>query len=86
MNYSAKTNRYKQNTNEIIFDIGTEITPEVLSKAKDDDSNILSVVDTDPINKGPYMINTLVADKNANKEDALSDIYRVLRPGEPPTP
>jgi len=76
----------KLNTNEIIFNIGAEITSEILNKVKEDSSNVLSVTDTDPINKGSYMINTLVADKNINKEDALSDIYRVLRPGEPPTP
>ena len=76
----------KQNTNEMLFDIGVEITSEILDKVKEDKSNVLFVTDTDPINKGPYMINTLVADKNINKEDALSDIYRVLRPGEPPTP
>jgi len=76
----------KPNTNEIIFNIGAEITSEILHKVKEDSSNVLSVTDTDSINKGSYMINTLVADKNINKEDALSDIYRVLRPGEPPTP
>jgi len=76
----------KPNTNEIIFNIGAEITSEILNKVKEDSSNVLSVTDTDSINKGSYMINTLVADKNINKEDALSDIYRVLRPGEPPTP
>src|SRR5271154_2931274 len=35
--------------------------------------------------KGPYIRNTLAIDKNATREDALIDIYRVMRPGEPPT-
>ena len=34
---------------------------------------------------GPYIRNTLAADKNSNREEALLDIYRVMRPGEPPT-
>ena len=39
----------------------------------------------DPINKGPYLLETLKIDKNSNKTDALNDIYKVLRPGEAPT-
>ena len=34
---------------------------------------------------GPYLRNTLAADKNMNRNEALMDIYRVMRPGEPPT-
>ncbi len=34
---------------------------------------------------GPWLRNTLAIDKNGNREDALIDIYRVIRPGEPPT-
>jgi len=36
--------------------------------------------------KGPWIRNTLAVDKNANRDDALIDIYRVMRPGEPATP
>ncbi|MEQ9574124.1 MAG: DNA-directed RNA polymerase subunit beta, partial [Rhodospirillales bacterium] len=39
----------------------------------------------DHINVGPYMRNTLAVDKNSSREEALIDIYRVMRPGEPPT-
>ena len=35
---------------------------------------------------GPWIRNTLAADKNASREEALVDIYRVMRPGEPPAP
>ena len=34
----------------------------------------------DPINKGPYILESLGTDKNVNKTDALNDIYKVLRP------
>jgi len=43
------------------------------------------VLDIDHINVGPYIRNTLMADKNLTREDALIDIYRVMRPGEPTT-
>ena len=39
----------------------------------------------DAINAGPYIRNTLNVDKNHSREQALIDIYRVMRPGEPPT-
>jgi DNA-directed RNA polymerase subunit beta len=43
------------------------------------------VLNIDGINVGPYMRNTLNVDKNHSREQALIDIYRVMRPGEPPT-
>jgi hypothetical protein len=43
------------------------------------------VLDIDHINVGAYIRNTLAADKNESRQDALFDIYRVMRPGEPPT-
>ena len=45
----------------------------------------VAVLDIDHINVGAYIRNTLVADKNLTKEEALVDIYRVMRPGEPTT-
>ena len=45
----------------------------------------IPVLDIDGINVGPYIRNTVAADKNMNREGALMDIYRVMRPGEPPT-
>ncbi|MEY8841629.1 DNA-directed RNA polymerase subunit beta [Cribrihabitans sp. XS_ASV171] len=45
----------------------------------------IPVLDIDNINVGPYIRNTVAQDKNMNRETALMDIYRVMRPGEPPT-
>jgi len=45
----------------------------------------IPVLDIDNINVGPYIRNTLAADKNMGRDTALMDIYRVMRPGEPPT-
>jgi DNA-directed RNA polymerase subunit beta len=44
-----------------------------------------AVLDIDHVNVGAYIRNTLRVDKNMTREDALFDIYRVMRPGEPPT-
>ncbi|SCM68992.1 DNA-directed RNA polymerase subunit beta [Donghicola eburneus] len=45
----------------------------------------IPVLDIDGVNVGAYIRNTMANDKNLNRETALMDIYRVMRPGEPPT-
>jgi DNA-directed RNA polymerase subunit beta len=45
----------------------------------------IPLLDIDNVNVGPYMRNTMAHDKNMNRDTALMDIYRVMRPGEPPT-
>lgn len=45
----------------------------------------IPVLDIDNINVGAYIRNTMAVDKNMSREGALMDIYRVMRPGEPPT-
>ncbi|MZR15459.1 DNA-directed RNA polymerase subunit beta [Maritimibacter sp. DP07] len=45
----------------------------------------IPVLDIDNVTVGPYIRNTMAADKNMNRDTALMDIYRVMRPGEPPT-
>ena len=61
----------------------TEETLELLAKHAIDQVDVLGI---DHVEVGPYIRNTLMADKNDTQEDALTDIYRVMRPGEPPTP
>ncbi|MGB6653562.1 MAG: DNA-directed RNA polymerase subunit beta, partial [Xanthobacteraceae bacterium] len=45
----------------------------------------LPLLNIDHVNVGAYIRNTLAIDKNMTREDALFDVYRVMRPGEPPT-
>ena len=73
-------------TGEIIAESGDEITFEVLEQIKELKLKDISVLNIDYLNVGPYIRNTLVLDKNESKNEALSDIYKVLRPGEPSTP
>ena len=72
-------------TGEIYVECGDELDEEVLAKLVELGFKKLPVLDIDHINVGPYIRNTLKADKSVNREGALSDIYRVMRPGEPPT-
>ena len=64
---------------------GFDITEEQLSKVINEEEKIIYIADIDPINKGPYVLETLKIDKNSNKTEALNDIYKVLRPGEAPS-
>lgn len=43
----------------------------------------INILDIDHMNIGAYIRNTLKVDKNESRQDALFDIYRVMRPGEP---
>ena len=75
-----------EETGEIIAEAGDEITFEVLERVKELKLKKFSVLNIDYLNVGPYIRNTLVLDKNESKDEALADIYKVLRPGEPSTP
>ncbi|HVL71438.1 MAG TPA: DNA-directed RNA polymerase subunit beta [Beijerinckiaceae bacterium] len=72
-------------TGEIYAEAGDEISEKLLRGLAEAGVSELPVLDIDHVNVGPYIRNTLAADKNSSREDALFDIYRVMRPGEPPT-
>ena len=79
------TDIINEKNGEVYFEAGSEITEELLLTLAEEKITELSILAIDHINIGPYMRNTLMADKNTNRDDALVDIYRVMRPGEPPT-
>src|SRR5206468_10889090 len=72
-------------TGEIYIEAGDEVTPENLEKLDNAGVKRLELLDIDFINTGPWIRNTLKADKSEDGDSALADIYRVMRPGEPPT-
>src|ERR1700678_4277118 len=72
-------------TGEIYAEAGEEITEKTLKTLSDAGYKELPLLNIDHVNVGAYIRNTLVIDKNMTREDALFDIYRVMRPGEPPT-
>src|SRR6056297_1399231 len=62
-----------------------QVTGGTLKDLLDAGVTEIPVLDIDNINVGPYMRNTVAQDKNMDRNSALMDIYRVMRPGEPPT-
>ncbi len=72
-------------TGEIYAEAGDEITEEVLEGFLESKITSIELLAIDHVNVGPYIRNTLALDKNTSREEALVDIYRVMRPGEPPT-
>ena len=84
-----------EETGAIHVEAGDELTWEVdrdgavsggtLKALLDAGVESIPVLDIDNINVGPYIRSTMAQDKNLNRESALMDIYRVMRPGEPPT-
>jgi DNA-directed RNA polymerase subunit beta len=73
------------NTGEIFGEAGDEIDKETLDSFREYGIKEFPILDIDHINTGAFIRNTLHIDKNNDREEALIDIYRVMRPGEPPT-
>ncbi len=72
-------------TGEILVEAGQEVSEDVLKTLKKHKINEIALLHIDHVNIGPYIRNTMAADKNTCREEALIDIYKVMRPGEPPT-
>ena len=70
---------------EDTFKIGTELNETIINKIIEQNITTIETAYTNSINKGPYLLQTIFNDKNENKNDAINEIYKVLRPGEPPT-
>ncbi len=76
----------KDSEGKLIINSGFNITKEALEKIVSSKISKLKLANVDSILKGPYIFETIKVDKNFDKQSALNDIYKVLRPGEPPTP
>ena len=72
-------------TGEVYAEAGEEITEELMARFVENGNDEISILFIDNVNFGPHLRNTLAADRNTCREEALVDIYRVMRPGEPPT-
>jgi len=72
-------------TGEIYIEAGDEVTAENLELLDKAGIDRIELLDIDHVTTGPWIRNTLKVDKAEEREQALSDIYRVMRPGEPPT-
>ena len=74
-----------EDTGEIIADANSELTKANLRKALEIGITKFYLIFFDGLSVGPFLRNTLLVDKVNTKEEALLEIYKRLRPGEPPT-
>jgi len=74
-----------ESTGRIYIEAGDEVTPENLEALDKAGIDRIELLDIDYVSTGPWIRNTLYADKVEDREHALAEIYRVMRPGEPPT-
>ncbi len=74
-----------ESTGEIISDANSELNASVVKKAIEAGIDKFYLIFFDGLTVGPYLRNTLLVDKVNNKDEALVEIYKRLRPGEPPT-
>jgi DNA-directed RNA polymerase subunit beta len=79
------TDLINEETGEIYVEAGDELSEESIKVLEGAKITGIRTLDIDHVRVGPYIRNTLASDKNSTREDALIDIYRVMRPGEPPT-
>ena len=70
---------------EVVLPAGTEITEEVLNDLDKMNIKEISLISIDNTTISAHMRNTLLADKTTNREEALIEIYNIIRPGERPT-
>ncbi|HIF24864.1 MAG TPA: DNA-directed RNA polymerase subunit beta [Micavibrio sp.] len=76
---------FDEKTGQVLFEAGHELTEENVENLDGMNVSELPVLAIDHVNVGPYVRNTMEIDKCDTREEALIDIYRVMRPGEPPT-
>ena len=74
-----------QETGEVLFSANTEIDEVVLEEIKESKIDEVKCLYINELAKGPYISNTLKVDPTTNRLEALVEIYRMMRPGEPPT-
>ena len=72
-------------TGEVEFPANTEITEELLEKISEREGLEFHTIHTNDLDNGPYIADTLRDDPSASQFEAQVEIYRVMRPGEPPT-
>ncbi len=75
-----------ERTGEIYAEAGDELTAETIEKVRESGHTRVSTLDVDHVNIGSYIRDTMATDENSSREKAMEEIYRVMRPGEPPTP
>src|ERR671926_322032 len=74
-----------ENTGEVLLECNEEVTEDKVEQLRERGIDQFQVLFIDNLNVGPFLRDTLMADKIASPEEAIMEIYRRLRPGDPPT-
>ena len=72
-------------TGEVLLTCNQQISPEVVESLMSSDLKNFEILHTNELDRGPFICNTLDIDPTTDQETALIEIYRMMRPGEPPT-
>src|SRR6266446_7580352 len=81
----AASDLINEATGEIFVEAGDELTAETVEQIEAAKISAIPTLAIDHVNVGPYIRNSFSGDRNRTREEALIDIYRLMRPGEPPT-
>ncbi|MFV8752777.1 DNA-directed RNA polymerase subunit beta [Nannocystaceae bacterium ST9] len=81
----ASEDVYDEETGEVILNCNEEITEDHVDALRSSGIKSFKILYIDDFNVGSFLRDTLIADKLNNSEDAIMEIYRRLRPGDPPT-
>ena len=81
----AAVDMIDEENGRVFVEAGDELDAERVQLLIDKGFKTIETLDIDNITIGAYIRNTMAVDKNWDREGALMDIYRVMRPGEPPT-
>ncbi len=72
-------------TGEVLFEANAAVTEEMIEKLEEEGIREFETIYTNDIDCGPFISETLRVDPTSNAEEAQAEIYRMMRPGEPPT-
>ena len=74
-----------ESTGEVVAPANAELTMDIISAIQKSGVKSFEVLYTNDLDRGPYISQTLRLDPAKTQADALVEIYRMMRPGEPPT-
>ncbi len=74
-----------EETGEVLFEANAAVNEEMIEKLEQENIREFETIYTNDIDCGPFISETLRVDPTSNAEEAQAEIYRMMRPGEPPT-
>ncbi len=82
---SLAKNIVDKKTGEVLVECNSEVTADIMAKLAEAGVDVIETLYTNELDCGPFISDTLRQDSTRNELEALVEIYRMMRPGEPPT-